>query len=83
MQTPITAAIIAAVANRERPAMNETSMAERNWPENMAMVQRLAFKPFLSAVLLLTTRLLKSGVERPKPRPINTTARPGTIFAEG
>ena len=78
---PIIIAMDEAVINNDRPEINETNMADRNCPANMAIVHRLALIPFFSGALLLTTRLLNSGVESPKPRPINTTAIARIIFA--
>lgn len=74
----ITIAIIDAVINNLVPAINETSIADRNCPPNIAIVQKLALIPFFSGVLLFTTRLLNSGVDEPKPSPINTIAIPKT-----
>ena len=76
MHRLITMAMIEAVINNEVPDSRETSMADKNCPPNIAMVQKLAFKPLRAGVLLLTTRLLKSGVDIPKPRPIKTIAIP-------
>ena len=74
MHAPITHAITTAVRNRLFPGIKDTSMADKNCPRNMAIVQKLIFIPLLSAVLFFTIRLLNNGVENPKPQPANSTA---------
>ena len=65
-----TNAIASATRYNVVPEKAETSRAERNWPANMAMVQKLMWMPLFCGVLLLTTRLLNSGVEKPNPTPV-------------
>ena len=66
--------MINATRNKVVPEKADTSSADRNWPRNIAMVQKLIFSPFFSGVLLLTIRLLNNGVEQPKPSPAKNTA---------
>ena len=74
IQIIITKAKAAATENRVLPENAEISRADRNCPANMAIVQKLILSPLFAGVLLLTMRLLKRGVEHPKPIPAKNTA---------
>ena len=74
MHAPVIHEITAAAMNSFPPENADTSNADKNWPENIAIVHKLIFVPFFSGALFLTTRLLNRGVESPKPAPASNTA---------
>ena len=74
MRLIITSAISAAMRKSLWEGRTDINKAERNCPLNIAMVPKLICSPLLAAVLLLTIRLLNSGVEKPNPMPMQIAA---------